>query len=126
RNAPGCTFGPDMTTARAARHHAAAHAADLPDHLRGGARMTLWTPRDERGDKMTAVIGGHAATSSLNEVMEFDRVIRVLPNRQVDDDLAEVYAPEVYQDVDAEGSCLPDSDTHLIERLREQGWTAAV
>lgn len=59
---------------------------------------------------------------SLNDVMELDHVIRVLPGRMVTEP-AYAYAPEVAVELDADGQMLPDAEQRMVIGVREHaGW----
>lgn len=73
--------------------------------------MAVIDPNDLRGNPMW-----------LNELMEFDHVIRVNPDLSISDDIADIYAPESTIDVDSDGQIMPDGEKLWEEYLERQGW----
>lgn len=59
---------------------------------------------------------------TLNDVMEFDHVIRVAGNGAVSD-VDNVYAPELLIATDDDGQILPEHDAELRADAERQGWT---
>lgn len=61
--------------------------------------------------------------TTLNDLMGFDHVIRILPDGTVDSNPG-VYAPELDCDCldDDCGSILPEHESAMIEQARAQGW----
>lgn len=58
----------------------------------------------------------------LNKIMEFDHVIRVRERGVVDERVPDVYAPEVYVGVDADGQITDADESAMIETVRAAGW----
>jgi hypothetical protein len=58
---------------------------------------------------------------SLNDIMEFDHVIRVYSDGFVID-AENVYAPEFEVEVDEDGQILAEHEREMREELRAQGW----
>jgi hypothetical protein len=86
---------------------------------------------DREGRTMLVKVREHVPDSridrlterDLNDVMEFDHVIRVRGDGTISVPEPHVYAPELHALSDAEGSHLPETDADLHRQAREQGWT---
>jgi hypothetical protein len=64
-----------------------------------------------------------ASNDWLNDVMQFDHVIRINPDLSLDEHpTPHVYAPESVISVDDNGQILADDEKAFTEYLRSQGW----
>jgi hypothetical protein len=60
----------------------------------------------------------------LNDVMDFDHVIRVRADRTIDErPEPAVYAPDLLMSVHADGQILDDDERDYISQAKAQGWT---
>lgn len=85
--------------------------------------MTTWTPLDKWGDEMTGQIMDYPVVRSLNDVMDFDLTVRVLPDGTVDDDPGVNGPMDLTIEVDDDGQSLPTADASLHEQAQRQGWS---
>lgn len=87
--------------------------------------MTTWTPTtDDRWPGATGVAfrapSGHTAT--LNDLLALDAYpLRVNTDGTLDDHAAES-TPDVYAEVDADGSYTPNAEREAASALAAQGW----
>jgi hypothetical protein len=58
----------------------------------------------------------------LNDLMEFDHVIRVREDGVIEDQVDGVHAPEVHSETDGDGSILKDHEAEMIRSVKRQGW----
>lgn len=58
----------------------------------------------------------------LNDVMEFDHVIRVAEAARVTDAEPGIYAPGVCVELDADGQITADAEATMIEAVEAAGW----
>lgn len=62
-------------------------------------------------------------TRALNDIMEFDHVIRVNSDHTITDSVPDVYAPELMMSVDGDGQILDAHEADFIRQAESQGWT---
>lgn len=61
--------------------------------------------------------------TTLNDIMGFDHVIRILPDGTVDSNPPDApYPPELYCETDANGSVTSAMERAMIESARAEGW----
>lgn len=58
----------------------------------------------------------------LNDLMQFDHVIRVNSDGTVEDDIPDVWAPESAVGTDGDGSILAEHEQAWVESIQRQGW----
>lgn len=58
----------------------------------------------------------------LNEIMEFDHVIRVREGGGIDERVEGVWAPEVSVGVDTDGQIMDADESAMTEMVRTAGW----
>jgi hypothetical protein len=59
---------------------------------------------------------------TLNDLMQFDHVVRVHPDGTVTDDVPDVWAPDLLMDTDGDGSILDEHEKDYTEQAQRQGW----
>jgi hypothetical protein len=59
---------------------------------------------------------------TLNEIMQFDHVIRVNADGTIDESVPGVHAPEFDVETDEDGQILDEHERAMIEEVRRQGW----
>lgn len=64
----------------------------------------------------------NVTTDKLNDVMEFDRVIRVYSDGTVNH-VKDAYAPELNAITDGDGSHTAETDPELCRQAEDAGWT---
>jgi len=67
--------------------------------------------------------GASRKTASLNDQMEMDHVVQVHADGTVTDGPSGVYAPEIYLEVDADGSYVANTEADAQRQAKSQGWT---
>lgn len=62
-------------------------------------------------------------TNNLNDVMQFDHVVSILPGGNVTDGPEGIYAPELHMDSTDNGDILPEHEAQYVADALSQGWT---
>jgi hypothetical protein len=63
------------------------------------------------------------ARRELDDIMEFDHVIRVNPDGTITEPVPGVYAPDLLMSVDEDGQILDAHEREFIAAAEAQGWT---